>query len=84
MHVQHSHPRAPQRAPRRAESKVLKFLSIGVVNEWLDVKFEVMAKAGVEVEVGYVLRTVTERLESYMIFRGWTLVLMIFVTSGGM
>ena len=70
MHVQHSHPRAPQRAPCRAESKVVK--SIGVVNEWLDVKFEVMVKAGVEVEVGYVLRTVTEGLESYMIFRGWT------------
>ena len=51
---------------------MLKFLSIGVVNEWLDVKFEVMVKAGVEVEVGYVLRTVTEGLESYMIFRGWT------------
>ena len=43
-----------------------------MVNEWLDVKFEVMVKAGVEVEVGYVLRTVTEGLESYMIFRGWT------------
>ena len=42
---------------------------------------EVMLKAEVEVEVGDILRTVTE--ESYMTFRGWTLVLMIFVTSGG-
>ena len=59
---------------------MLKFLSIGVVNEWLDVKFEVMVKAEVEVEVGDTLRT---GLESHMIFRGWTLVLMFFVTSGG-
>ena len=42
-----------------------------------------MVKAGVEVEVRDVLRTVTEGLESYMTFKGWRLVLVIFVTSGG-
>ena len=49
-------------------------MSIGVVNEWLDVKFEVMVKAEVEVEVevGDIIRRVTEALESYMIFGGWT------------